>query len=333
MTVVAPKLTPSARPRPTIGPLLSAVDDIRDLRPCEIVHRDQHSNDVTEIRFEDGRTLMLKRARHYPETAARRFAVARWAARLLRERAGVAAPEHLEPPHAPGEPPVEVYWRIPLRTLQEAWPEIAACRRAAALRSWGELIRRIHGVRLRAAESEEEGTPAFVRGDLEERLLPNLRTGWPDAVRAAERLLRAVPQVEARSAGTTAVLVHGDMHMGNVLCEGDGETVRCVGTIDLEAAHAGPPEADWATMQLLHGPLFGQPLEEGWLAHVAEGYGRTLDPVLLAFFRAYRLLNLGFHAAVTGLTAHAEEVASSAAREVELLGRLSRRRVYAAAEA
>lgn len=322
---------PHARTESTLDGVLRALGstarETGGARPRRVAHRDEHSNEVAEAHFDDGRVLILKRARHYPETAARRLATARHAARLLRERAGVVAPEHLDVPAA--EDPVEAYWRIPLPTLQESWPELSGPACEEVLRSWGGLLRRIHGVRLLGMDPRGtvRTTPHFLRTDLKDRLLPAIYGEWCAAAYTTERLIGALPAVATHLDGAAGVLVHGDLHMGNVLCEREGDAVRCVGVIDLEEACAGPPEADWAAMQLLHGPLFCQPLPEGWLGHVADGYGRSLNPVLLAFFRAFRLLNFGLHAAVCGLDEHAEEVAAAAAREVDLLESLLRPRL------
>lgn len=323
-------MTPAASPRtrtiaapalawPGIESLLEAASDrLGGARPREVVFPDgTNSNHVAEVRFGLGRTLMLKRARHYPETAMERFENARRASAFLRERAGVTAPEHLSLPLRDGDVPVESYWRIPLPVLREVWPALAGPAREAALRSWGGLLARIHAV------PAEGSVPLLadgnVRADLEGRLLPAIRGVWPAAAGATERLARAAPAAQARGARRPAVLVHGDMHMGNVLCTEDGEEARCVGLLDLEEAFAAPAEADWAIMELMHGPLFGVPLPPGWLAFAREGYDRELDPVLLSFFRAYRLLNLGVNAATIGLAAHAAQVAAAVVREVEKL--------------
>ncbi|HEX2191209.1 MAG TPA: aminoglycoside phosphotransferase family protein [Longimicrobiaceae bacterium] len=286
--------------------------------PREIVHPDGNWNHVAEVRFGRGRTLMLKRARDYPETAAERFENARNAATFLRERAGVTAPEHLAFPLLDGEVPVESYWRVPLPVLKELWPALSEPARERALRSWGELLARIHAV-----PAHGSGVPLLaggnVRGDLEGRLLPAIRGVWAAAAGATERLAQAAPAAQARAARRTAVLVHGDMHMGNVFCTEDGEEVLCVGLLDLEEAFSAPAEADWAIMELMHGPLFGMPLPDGWLETARAGYGRELDPALLAFFRAYRLLNLGVNAAATGLDAHASQVAAAVGDEVQRL--------------
>jgi|GEM_PF-2030049 len=319
--LVAPRaLSPSA---PVAWPGLDALLRAAALhagaeRPRRVVHPGGSSNHVAEVGFDGERTLILKRARHYPETAHGRFETSRRASRFLREEAGVAAPEHLALPLRDGEVPVEVYWRIPLPILREAWSGLSERGRDQALRSWGALLERVHAVpAARSGVAPLAG--GDLRGDLEDRLLPAIRGVWPAATAAAGYLVRALEEVEARAAARPAVLVHGDMHMGNVLCESEGEGVRCVGLLDLEEAYIAPAEADWATLELMHGPLFGVPLPEGWLERAKEGYGRALDPVLLAFFRAYRLLNLGYHAAASGLAAHAVDVALAVGREVERL--------------
>ena len=114
-------------------------------------------------------------------------------------------------------------------------------------------------------------------------------------------------------------LIHGDLHAGNVLCETEGERIRCVGLLDLETAFAGPPEADLANAEVLHGPLFTQPLPEPWFEHLRAGYGDSLDPLVLAFFRIYHLANMGFYSAFIGDAWHAETVARGAQLEWEAL--------------
>lgn len=318
-TAAGPQDPVGAPDWPGLDALLRAASrQVGGAPPREIVHPAGNWNYVAEVRFGRGRTLMLKRPRDYPETAAERFENARNAATFLRERAGVTAPEHLAFPLLDGEVPVESYWRVPLPVLKELWPTLSEPVREKALRSWGELLARIHAVPV-----EGSGVPLLadgnVRGDVEGRLLPAIRGVWPAAAEPTERLARAAPAAQARAARRPAVLVHGDMHMGNVFCTEDGEEVECVGLLDLEEAFAASEEADWAIMELMHGPLFGAPLPEGWLETARSGYDRELDPALLAFFRAYRLLNLGVNAAATGLHGHAWQVAEAVSAEVERL--------------
>ena len=93
--------------------------------------------------------------------------------------------------------------------------------------------------------------------------------------------------------------------------------------IDLEAAWCGPPEADVAVAELIHGPLF-LPLPEGWTAEFRRGYGAVLDGAAVAFYRAVHLANLGYHAALTGIHAHAADLLQAARAAVSELRRLPR---------
>jgi hypothetical protein len=284
---------------------------------------DAHSNDVAELRFPDGRALMVKRGR-YP-WVAERFETSRLASKLLRERADPVVPTPLPLPDGLDERPVEVYWRIPLPTLEELWPGLSPRGREGALRSLGRLIRRVHDVRLpgygplRAAAGPPVPLSDHLRGDLEERLLPAVAYGWPEARRDVEGLAAAVPTLAERLEGREATLVHNDLHLGNVLCEADGDGVRCVGLLDLEAASAAPPESDLAVAQVHHGPLFCHPLPEGWSRWLLEGYGSEPDPLALSFYRAYHLANMGYYSALVGHDVHARDVARALGEEVRAL--------------
>lgn len=315
-------------PEKLIDSLLTDLDaQTAEAEPCGLTVSEEYSNDLAEIRFSDGRTLMVKRAR--ARWAAPRFDASRRAAKLLRERCGIVAPEHFPVPIGPDRLACHAYWRIPLPTLKDVWPQIPPRLRPDVLRSWGELIGRIHEPTLPGFGPFERiaRTPsplaAFLEDDLVRRLGPAVTDVWPEGLEALQQLIEAIPAVAAR-AGDTAVVVHNDMHMENVLCEVGSAAVRCVGVLDLEAAFAGPPEADLAMAEVLHGRLFAQPLEPEWLEPVLEGYGRPLEPRILAFFRAYHLLNLGFHAALVGHEEHARDVARAALQEVHAL-KLARR--------
>ncbi|HSK40636.1 MAG TPA: phosphotransferase, partial [Arenibaculum sp.] len=112
-------------------------------------------------------------------------------------------------------------------------------------------------------------------------------------------------------------LVHGDLFAANVLCSCDDDAPRCIGVIDLEDAMAGPPEADLARTEILHGPLFERSLPAGWFDLVLEGYGPGTDPQARAFFRAYHMVNMAYHEAVTCPTRHVIDLVEAAGHEIE----------------
>ncbi|HEV2131838.1 MAG TPA: aminoglycoside phosphotransferase family protein [Longimicrobiaceae bacterium] len=304
-------------PRELVGSLLAHVAKETDAtEPRDVVFRGQHSNDLVEIRYADGRALMVKRGRY--DWVATRFETSRVASELMRNRARITAPEPLPLPHGLDAQPLEAYWRIPLPTLQEVWPQLPAKARAEVLRSWGELIRRVHVVKLSGhgallgAQREPLRLTDFLEGDLAGRLRPAVIDIWPAALGILDRLIAAIPEVAARVRESEGTLIHNDLHMGNVLCRVEGDRARCVGLLDLEAALAGPPEADLANANVMHGPLFAQPLGGPWFEQLREGYGVEIDPVVFAFFRTFHLLNLGFYSALVGHHEHAHEVADAA---------------------
>lgn len=313
-------------PAELLPPLFEALgDEVAGAEPQSVLRRAEHSNQLAEVRFADGRTLVVKRAPG--RWAFERFAASRAAAGLLRRRAGILAPRHLAVPEELDECPVEAYWRIPLPTLDELWPDLPPRARRRALRSWGRLLRRVHEVELpgHGPIPEAARRPAslggFLRRDLGERLRPAIAGVWPAGLPTLDALSGLVPGVAARAGAGGGVLVHNDAHMGNVLCEveEEKEEVRCVGVLDLEDAFGGPAEADLARTGVLHGALFGRPLPDPWFERLRAGYGAGLDAFVLGFFRVYHLVNLGFHAALQGLEPHADEVARVAAAEVGAL--------------
>lgn len=273
------------------------------------------SNDLAEARLRDGRRLMIKRGRT-PWSGAR-FEASRTAARLLRRRADIVTPPSLPLPPGVGECPLDVYWRIELPTLAELWPRLRPDERAQAMRSLGRLIRRAHAVTaaghgaLLAATERRTPLSEVLAEEIGERLMPAVAEGWPEGVPLVEWLLGMVPEA-ARRARAGGVLVHGDLHAANVLCERANGSIRCVGLLDLECAHWGPRESDLARLSVIQTDLFQMPVEGPWMEWVLEGYGRAMDPVLFGFYAVYHLAHLGCHSAWIGHGEHAGEVAAAA---------------------
>lgn len=308
---------------------IELTDEIRHLLAAEIeqwgspmrVRRTDSSNALVELRFTQDRSLIIKQTQHYPETAPRRLRASQRAAQLLREQAGVLAPDHLVFP-GNGDHAVVAYRRIELPTLDECWSDVPDSRKSAVLRDFGRMIRRMHDVRFPACGSilEDEAQTslrAFLEEDLAVRLRPAVYGEWSAGVPVTDRLIELIPRVAERARHRSeAVLLHGDLHLANVLCEAEGADLRCVGVLDLESAFAGPPEADFARLSIQHGPLFGRPLSGPWFSRVWEGYGQPLDPLLLAFFRAWHFVNIGFHSAMMGHKPHADRLARAAEEEV-----------------
>jgi aminoglycoside phosphotransferase (APT) family kinase protein len=302
--------------------VLGTVEPGSESQVAEVVYRDQHSNDFAEVRLGDGRALIVKRARY--DWAAPRFETSRIASRVIRERTGVSVPAPLALGGDLDTMPLEAYWRIELPTLQEVWPRLTGVQKRQALRSWGRLTSRLHHIEmLGAGPLSDAATPGrslghFLRADLGGRLVPAVTAEWPEARWIAEHLLGWVDEVDRR-VGDRSRLIHNDLHMGNVLCRIDGDTVRCVGLIDLETAVAGPPEADLACMEVHHGPLFTQAIDGEWREQIRSGYSGALDEWLVNYYRALHLLNMGFYSAMIGHRWHAERVAEAASAEVALL--------------
>lgn len=299
--------------------ILDRLVDPEAARGHEVHRRDRHSNQVLEVRLRDGRVLVIKAG--IGPGAMARFRASAHAARLARDRAGLAAPRHLAVRDL-AERPVLVYWWLPGPTLEEVLAEAGAGERRRLLSDWGALVARLHRIALPGFGSLPPPVGAtlgrFLEEDLRDRLAGAVAWHLPEASPCVDRLLGSIREVEGRHPGP-ATLVHCDLFDRNVLCRRDGE-VRCVGLLDFEDAFAGPAEADLGKAEVLHGPLFGQAWDPSWLEPFLAGYGRSPEPFLLGYFRALHLLNMAFHAALSGWGDHARDVARVAAGELDALG-------------
>lgn len=321
----------TAPPRSAPEPSSATDADLADVvsRITEDRHADAmntiigSSNDLLELESERGKRFMVKR--NPSPWAAAGVAAARAASTLL-ERAGVLAPKPLPVPAELEAQGIEIYERIPLPTLQSLWPGLGTREREASLRSLGGLLRCIHAIRvpgygaLPQAPSERMPLQSHLANDLGVRLRPGLGWSLPEAVPAVDRMLDAMPAVARRLDGTEPRLLHGDVHLGNILCRADEHGgAACVGVLDLESAHAGPGAADLARMEALHHPLCGEPLPSGWMAQIHAGYGdvaAVADPLVRSFYAAHHFLNIAFHEAWIGRLEHARLVLAAAEAEL-----------------
>ncbi len=291
--------------------------------PLQIRHRDHYSNDFADVRLSGGRALIIKRGR-FPWTRSR-FRSSRMAARLIHRATDISVPSPLGLPPELAPEPIEAYWRIDLPILRDIWGRLGRRERSSALRSLGELLAKLHDVPVRGVgplgdpATSQRSLSEYLYQELEQRLRGAVDSVWPAARAPLATLIDAIPEVEDRPAMESRLL-HSDFHMGNILCRLEQDGVSCVGMVDLETSMAGPPEADMASLEIQHGPLFNHPIDGDWLPLVREGYGEWLDPWLVRFFRAFHLLNMGFYSAMIGHLEHASRVAAGLEAETSLLG-------------
>src|SRR5690606_30648166 len=178
------------------------------------------------------------------------------------------------------------------------WPALRHDARQAAMRSLGRLLRRLHTVEAPGWGPLREGAratqAAALQHELQSRLLPATIAHWPDGIALLEQLIDRIPVLAPHR---TPSLVHGDLHLGNVLCHAQNGRVRCVGLLDLDEVAGGTPEADVASLEVLHGPVFEREVERPLLAAVREGYGAPLDEPVVRYYNCVHLANQGFSSA------------------------------------
>lgn len=270
-----------------------------------------YSNNMVRLNLSDGRALMVKCAQY--DWAGPRFQSSRRASELLQQETSVITPEHVPIDGRVENKPVLAYWYIPLTPLEDVWADLTFKKKVRGIRSLGKLLREVHRVKVDRLGSLSQKEPSFdsinsyMESDLLERLKPAVWAKWYDAVPVLDQLAQmasGLPQED------DTVLVHNDMHLGNVLCEQNGDELKCVGLLDLEAAEGGNRVSDIASTTIMYNPLFfGKETE--WLEdfdhYLQEGYGEQVDPFLLHFFQTYHLLNLGFFSILNDDRLHARQ--------------------------
>lgn len=242
-----------------------------------------------ELPLDDGRSLLLP-VRGDGSGELWLSAVA--ASELLRH-SGIVTPQPC-PRRAgtAGEP--RVFLRPALPTVAELWPEWRHEARGRALESAGELIRRLHGVRLDGYgplhPRHPHGRPLqwLLAEELGVRGFPAMAAACPSAVGIVEGLLETMPEVVARVVAPPH-LSHNGLHPRNLLCLSGANGADVVGLGDPGSPGGWPAESDLAHLELALRTWPGA-AEVGGFTGVLEGYGRDADPVLLAFFRALHVV-------------------------------------------
>lgn len=275
-----------------------------------------YSNDIVRINLENGRRLMIKQAQY--DWVGPRFDSSRRASRLIRQKSSLIAPEHLPISETDDHTPLLAYWFIPLPTLKGLWPDLSEIQKKNVLRSLGHMLRELHKIEvdqyglLIDNSQTHKSISAFMKSDLIERLKPAIWAHWSDAVPLVDQLTK----MSAELPDEKPSLVHNDLHLDNILCKVEDGEVQCVGLLDLEAAGGGRFESDIASAIILHDPFFSREDEEiVWLEnfdeYLKEGYGKKSNPLLLRFFKAYHLINMGFFFAHNGDKERADRIHDS----------------------
>lgn len=273
-----------------------------------------HSNNIIRLQLNDGRKMIVKQSDY--DWAHPRFSSARNASELLQENGTIVSPGHTYIPRNIEQKPTLAYWYLSFPTLHELWPELNSEQKKKSVRSFGRLLRQLHSIELNSfgllqENSHFEALSSYIEDDLQNRLKPTMYAKWPDVVPVVDQLTNLINQVKDDE--KNAVLIHNDMHIGNILCTTEAEEIECIGLLDLEEARGGCRESDIASAMILHQPLFaGLNNTIDWLQdfsrNLIEGYGQKPDPYLLSFFKAYHLLNLGLFSVMTGKQQHANNI-------------------------
>ncbi len=145
--------------------------------------------------------------------------------------------------------------RVPGEALLRAWPEMTSVGRREALRSLGRAIRALHSVEL---------PPGFYNPWLEDAYSPGgeIRNAYHAPPALYPRLLETAERVPGTDPGVLAelgsfiedrlsafgdgreVLVHGDLHFGNLLWGGSCLTAL----LDFEGSRPGPADVELDTL-------------------------------------------------------------------------------------
>lgn len=277
----------------------------------EVRQHGEFSNDVAVVTVDSGARLMIKRGRH--PWSHERFAVSRQAAQLLSAELGIVAPEPLDVdlPEDHADQAVEAYWRIELPIFADLWKQADEEQRRYGLHSLGALIRHLHlGSRPivgdRPPMAAEPFSISALQYELTQRLQPAVAGEWPSASDLVGYLIETAPTLFRQN--PVPVLLHGDLHLGNVFCEPEGDLYRSVGLLDLEWVHTGPAESDLARFRAMHEGPFGMELPSETFEWLHQGYEARLDEDLFRFYLLYHYLNLGLYSAMIGDREHADAV-------------------------
>lgn len=273
-----------------------------------------HSNNILRLQLDDGRMVIIKQSEY--DWAHPRFFSACNASFLLRRHSSVISPQHIHIPQDIVQKPTLAYWYLSYPTLKDLWPRLSVEQKRGAIKSLGQLLRKMHAISLESYglvhhKHTHGSLTSLIVNDLHERLKPTFYAKWPEVVPILDQLIVIIKKISNDE--KKAVLVHNDLHMGNILCKTGSNCIECIGFLDWEEAKGGRWESDIASAMILHHPLFeGTSDKVEWLNgfndFLKHGYERNPDPTLLCFFQIYHLLNLGLFSVMNGDKSHASLV-------------------------